>query len=785
MGGIFGGSSGATNSAQTTRASGLRIQTSVYGTAIALCYGRVRVEPNLIWYGDFRAVAHEQEGGKGGGETGGGGSYTYGASVQLSLCEGPIEAVLSVWESKGRRAIGSTRFTTFLGTYPQTPWSHLTTNHPTEALPYPGIAHCDCPNYKLGSSDALPNFNFEVDGLCQNVSGSYDCDPAEIIMDLLTDPRHGAGFPSARFAFPSVYSGYCRAAGLLIAPVYREQTEASELLSTILEMTHSECYCSEGQLLIASYGDENLSGHGGTYTAPTTVADLGVLDEYGEQHDFLSRGDGEDLIKITRKRPADAYNEIKLEYYNRLNDYNAEPATVSDQQAIERYGYRPEDQVDGHIFCDGTAAHMAAGLRLNRQKVLNSYEFVLGFKWIKLDPMDLITITDSSLGLDQQWVRIKEITEDDNGELTIVAEEYIQGIGTARVYPYEIPQGYVPNRHNDPGNVSSPLIFEPPAELSESRELWCAVAGGPDWGGCDVYASTDGNSFKKLGKIEGAARYGTVRSAFASGTDPDTTHTLQVDMGISRAELSGGTRADADQENTLCYVDGEFISYQSCAIVSNYQYNLGTYIRRGLHGSIPGSHVAGSWFARIDENLAKIPYPKKIIGNTIWLKFVSFNLFGKEKQDLASVYAYQFTVGGGSNPWHPVGTDDIDPNAVTERYSLSAASYDIVSTVFPVAIVADVGPVLFSDGETVRITGKIGDCEGKVVIRILERESGGSVWSVKDQTTVASTDNGGSVAYQFDYGSEKAMYFRLDATSPTLANNLLSNIGFSVIAYRR
>lgn len=71
----------------------LQVQTSCYGLCIPVVYGNDRIAPNLIWYGDFKAKAHEQQQpGKGGG--GGGSStttYTYYASFALGLCEGPLQ----------------------------------------------------------------------------------------------------------------------------------------------------------------------------------------------------------------------------------------------------------------------------------------------------------------------------------------------------------------------------------------------------------------------------------------------------------------------------------------------------------------------------------------------------------------------------------------------------------------------------------------------------------------------------------------------------------------------
>lgn len=51
------------------------------------------------------------------------------------------------------------------------------------------------------------------------------------------------------------------------------------------------------------------------------------------------------------------------------------------------------------------------------------YRFKLGWKYALLEPMDIVLLTDATLGLAEAAVRITQIEEDDNGELTVTAEE--------------------------------------------------------------------------------------------------------------------------------------------------------------------------------------------------------------------------------------------------------------------------------------------------------------------------------------------------------------------------
>lgn len=99
--------SGSKTISQVTPAAGnLRVQTSVYGAAVALVYGTTRVSGNLVWFGGFQAIPHtstQSSGGKGGGsvktQTT---EYTYAAAVLMVLGEGAMNTVLSAWKGKTR-----------------------------------------------------------------------------------------------------------------------------------------------------------------------------------------------------------------------------------------------------------------------------------------------------------------------------------------------------------------------------------------------------------------------------------------------------------------------------------------------------------------------------------------------------------------------------------------------------------------------------------------------------------------------------------------------------------
>src|SRR5579862_9092785 len=155
MAAILGTSSKA-QAQQQPAVAGLQIQTSAYGKVIPIVYGTTRIAPNLIWYGDFQAIAHSSNptggggkgaggGGGGGGKGGGGGSvtYTYQAAVALGLCEGPIGGIGTVWASKTQTSLAALGLGLFPGAYAQAPWGYLSSNHPGQALGYSGTAYVE------------------------------------------------------------------------------------------------------------------------------------------------------------------------------------------------------------------------------------------------------------------------------------------------------------------------------------------------------------------------------------------------------------------------------------------------------------------------------------------------------------------------------------------------------------------------------------------------------------------------------------------------------------------
>ncbi|HEZ3258952.1 TPA: DUF1983 domain-containing protein [Neisseria meningitidis] len=639
----MGGKSSTITSAEE-RILSLQVQQSSQGLTLPVIYGRTRVAGNLVWYGDFVTIEHKtttRQGGKGGGGvTQEDIKYTYEAAVMLALCEGEIQGVGRIWREKEKfDSLAQLRLTLMRGGDEQPLWTHLQqAKHQDQALNYSGTAYLCSPNYELTKSAQIYQHNFEVIGKLGYSGNIPDANPREIVLDLLTNQRYGCGFPSQNIGDTDRYSNYCRAVGIFLSPAYTEQREAQRNISELLEQTNSAAVFSQGRLKIIPYGDGSYSGNGAVYVADNkAVYDL-------TDDDFIVSG-SQDPVKVERKTNADAFNQIQVEYLDRNNDYNVAIAEVKDQANIEQYGLRPKDAIKMHGICDGKVAQKVAQQLLQRALyVRNEYEFKLGWKYCLLEPMDIVTLTDAGLGLNKTPVRITEIEEDEEGVLSIKAEDYPVGVYTVSEYPTQPSLGYSADYNVSPDNAHVPVIFEAPLQLTGGEpQIWLATAGGDMWGGAEVWVSTDGDSYTRVGAVNHKARFGSLTAALPNGAVFDRTNTLGVE--ISAGQLTGGTEQDSRDLLTLCYVDGEFLAYANAELKGVGRYTLGN-LTRGAYGSTINAHAAGSQFARIDEALFKYAVPRNWIGRTVWVKLVSYNVFSGGIQDLAEVPAYSYTIKG-------------------------------------------------------------------------------------------------------------------------------------------
>ncbi|WP_321914823.1 phage tail protein [Paraburkholderia sp. J11-2] len=608
----------------------LRLQDSGYGKPPPMVWGRTRIQPNLIWFGDFTAIPHttsQSAGGKAGGTTMKNTSYTYTVAAMLALAN-QIEGVGKVWAGKSVYTPAALNLTIFRGADDQQPWGYLVTKHPDAALNYPRLSYVASGAYDLGDSSSLPQHTFEVQGLGRFAPDIPDATPLRIVTDMLTDPAGGALFPAEHIGDMTAFDDYSVAMGLFMSPALVDQVAAVDALAHIAELTGSAWVDSNGQIRLVPLTTVPVAGNGRVY-----VPDLEPVFRLTDDDYLDTDGNGEPVL-CRRVFDTDAYNELPLAFSDRDNDYNTSVFTAKDQTNIDQNGERPAQRLDGGWICTAAAAENAAYLKLGRMLYgRNEYTFSLPPKYLTLECGDLLAMNDRNLGMVDELVRVTQIDIAADRRMDLTAEEVTIGYGAPVAYGTQAALGYRVNFGASGASVSDPVIFNAPQSLTDGKqEVWIAAAGSTsDWSGCDVWVSLNGQGYTNIGAVTAPAGYGMLVSAVG----PDA-NALDIDMSLSGGTLESG---DAEHDTTLSWLGGELVSYERATLQSDKSYSLEG-VLRARQRTVEAEHAESTRFVRIDSAIFRYRVPDSYLGTEVYIKFTSRNAVGGATEALADVDAY-------------------------------------------------------------------------------------------------------------------------------------------------
>ena len=604
------------------------IATAEYGSAVPEIIGTTRTSGNIIYYDDFTAHEHKetQRSGKGGGSKTVSITYTYTVAIIFALCEGTIKGLGKVWKNKDIYNYPSDEIgmTLYYGTNEQQPWPYVVGKHPEKALPYKGLAYM-AGVIDLGSNASLPNFNFEVKGKLTEGGDGVDVNPADYILYILNK----IGMGDVKISGIENYRRYCAAADLLISTPMDESKSrtAREIVNEIATITNAFMFWSNDQFKIVPLADRPV---GDWKPNRTIVYDL-------TPDDFLPQSNGA-CVTYSRKDSSEIYNRFTVEFVNRANGYEKESVSYVDSDDLKEYGLRQASTTKAlYIYTKKRAVFLAEELARKNKYERNQYTFKLDWAFCRLEVGDLVTLTDPSIGLNKQVALIDSVTEDAQGLLTFTAISRAGGDYDAAIYDVHDTDRPFVDFSPEPGDVDVPAIFQPPTELtSNGNELWIGAKGkSKNWGGCNVWVSDDNQHYSEVGKITNSARLGSLAAAVNVSAD-------EIEVTVNGTLLSG-TEQDAQRANTLCWLDGECLSYTTATMLQNGNYKLSGLIR-GQYNTTAAAHAAGAKFVRCDETLLKSPLKKEDVGKKLWIKFTSYNIFGAREQSLADVEPYEYTI---------------------------------------------------------------------------------------------------------------------------------------------
>lgn len=622
---------GRTTTTRANKISEFTVNTAEYGAVVPEIIGTVRTAGNVIYYDDFTAHEHREthKAGKGGKSKQVSITYTYTVAVILGLCEGPISGIGKVWIGKNvhNYPADDIQLTLFDGKENQQPWAYTQGKHPEKALPYPGLAYM-AGVIDLGDSGSMPSYNFEVKGRLLETGDGVDVNPADYIRYVLDK----IGKKDMQIIGLDNYRKYCKEADLLISsPPDEDAKAAREVVNEIAKLTNAYVFWSNDKLKIVPLADRPV----GSWAPDKT----GITDLTAD--DFLPQSGGA-LVTYKRKDSSAIYNQFPVEFINRANGYEKESVSYEFTEDIKNYGVRAASVTNAHyIYTKERAVKIAEQLARNNKYERTQYTFKLDWSLCRLEVGDLVRLTDENSGIYEQVAVINGITEGTDGCLTVTAISRAPGDYPAAKYNVHAnDRPYIDYNKTAPDTV--PVIFQPPADLtSDGLELWIAAKGKADgWGGCTVYVSDDNTNYRTAGQIAGSARCGKLTQPLS----PMPNHPSGNQVFVTcNDQLLSGTPQDAERKNTLCWIDGECMSYINANLQSNGAWLLsGLY--RGQCNTAVRTHAKDTDFVRLDNSVFKVPFAKDDIGKKIYIKFCSYNIFGAGNQDLSEVKAYEYTL---------------------------------------------------------------------------------------------------------------------------------------------
>ena len=605
--------------------SDFMINTASYGEVVPEVLGTTRLSGNIIYYDDFTPHEHKTttRTGKGGGSKHTEITYTYTVACAIGLCEGPIQGIGKVWRDKEIYDYPNEKIelTAYKGDYGQAPWPYVISKHPEKALPYSGLAYM-AGVVDLGERGSLPQYNFEIKGKLLETGDGVDVNPADYIVHVLKS----IGIDDVNIDGLEHYREYCKAADILIStPPDSRSSKAQTVINDIAEITNSLVFWSTDRLKIVPLADKPI----GTWSPYNQI-------QYNlNADDLIPSSDGQ-LVVYKRKDSSESYNQATVEFINRANGYEKETVAFEIVADVQKNGLKPASKKSAHyLYTKARAQYYAEQLAMKRLYAKNQYTFRLDWAFCRLEPGDLVTLTDELCGLNKQIVVITSVSEAADGQLEITAEGKPPGTyAPAKYNVHENERPFIDYNQAAP-SVNDVAIFQTVGDVG-GNQIFVGVNAPSGWGGCSVWVSDNGENYRRIGSITQQARMGKLKYGFAQNGN-------FCNVILNQGVLKSGTHVDAERANTLCWINGEALSYETVETHPDNWYTLRGLVR-GQYGTKAINHGANERFVRVDEALFHYPYRKEDINKTVYLKFTSLNVFGSNEQGLDEVREYQYKI---------------------------------------------------------------------------------------------------------------------------------------------
>lgn len=604
IGGMIGGIAGTyvdPMQIKGPRLEDLRIISSAYGQTIPLIYGPTnRVSGNVIWSSGLKERKHK-ESAKGGDTIT---TYSYSVDVAIALGHGPCRGLRRIWANGKLLWDSYNSYTPFLwpfqmmlltksggglpllnvaslsfypGNYSQTPDPTMEAALGVGNVPaYNGICYVVFTDLQLADyGNALPNLEFELDGLAPRTAG-----------DVLRDLCARSGMTLDEYSVhPILYrvpvDGYAIA-------------QADNVLAAVAPMATAYFFdCSEQHGAVRFVP----RGRGPLVTVP--LEDMAASER-------SDNGMAAEPLTTVRAQDVNLPREASVTYRDPAVDFQS-----NTQRAARAYGDATSKlNIQLAVTMDaGTARMVADRLLWEAWAARTGAKFAISERFGFLYPADVFV---APVAHRMELFMMLTAQRGDNGQIEVTAQstDPMAYDGSIVGASGNIP----PNEMREIGEtfvmaLNAPILYP---EDFETGFYWAMDASSAGWRGGQVFRSHDNSLFITMGVSGSRTVTGTVATAFGAGptTVMDDATTIEVELLWGNHELESVEMDELLYGMNACWIGradgshGEVLQFAHAQLVSNSprRYRLSGLLRgrRATEHEV-GLHVANEVFVLLES----------------------------------------------------------------------------------------------------------------------------------------------------------------------------------------
>lgn len=550
------------------------VSTTDEGAVVPLVFGRVRINTNILFYGNLRteAIYTTSKGGKGGSKkvktlTG----YQYYLDIWHGIARGPIKIVGMYADDKVVSLSGyDYNFNDGSGSY-----------YPARAGEFatklPGIAHIYFTQYALSeNSTQVPTLHFIVEDTntvpFTNARLDTGINPAAAVYLLLTE----AGATTSQFdltGFQLAANRYA-ALGYGLNITFGQRQKTRDCIESVLNYA--------GGVLVETQTESGSVFNLKVPSAADSVAATLSDDDYAS---FKMERTGQD------KMP----NVFTAKYTDEEQEYSQRVIICKNTAAVAQSG-RIDKSIDLTAFRNCTSAQKRlAELLRNLSFPGASFVFELGLKYSRLEIGDLVAISHSEWGVSGLKARIttKEMPGPEGSTYSFQAElDPLFTQDATFTVPAYSPQWKQPDY--TPQNLTKVKLFELPRTPYNNDTPALAVLAARQTGvetGFGVLWSAASTDYEILGQCATYCQVGYLSGAYSADTyDVDDATGLTYTPWREDPEFESVSRANLFNFRRLALVDNEIMSFQGVELLADGKIKLSGIVR-GAFGTVKVAHA--------------------------------------------------------------------------------------------------------------------------------------------------------------------------------------------------